>query len=114
MRKRLAIIFVLVLCGGALVAAPAQATISKFLTSTRLNGGENGFGGYWKKLSYVYGGSVGAAASCVGAREHPTYQVCGGEYQEVSTGYIGFSAQAYLHNHSTWTSYFNAYQQGEP
>lgn len=114
MRKRIAIIFALAVCCSAIVAVPAEATISKFLTSTKLNSGENGFGGYWTKLTYVYGGSVGAAASCVGPREHSEYQVCGGENQEVSTGYIGFSAQAYLHNHSGYTSYFNAYQQGEP
>lgn len=112
MRARLAVFLAIAACCALLAAAPAQAEIYKFMTNTGLGSGENHFGPTLNTLSYVWGGSVGAAASCVGVSGHPEYQVCGAEYQEVSTGYIGFLGTGYLHNHSTWYSYFNAWEQG--
>lgn len=112
MRKRLAVILILAACCAAAVAAPAQATTYQFMSTTGLGSGENHFGPSLSTLTSVWGGSVGAAASCVGVSGHPEYQVCGGEYQQVSTGYIGFSGTGYLHNHSTWYSYFNAWENG--
>jgi hypothetical protein len=98
--------------GGLFGAAAAQAEIYQFMNYTFLESGHNYFAPELYILTYVYGKSDGAAASCVGVSGHG-YQVCGGEGEEVTTQYVGFSGVGYMHDHSTWNSYFTAYVQGE-
>ncbi len=113
MRARLAVILTLVACFCGSFAATAQADeIIKFMSTTFLESGHNYFGPTFNTLAWVWGKSTGAAASCVGVSGHPEYQVCRGEYEEAKTEYIGFKGTSYLHNHSTWNSYFNAWAQG--
>jgi hypothetical protein len=53
MRARLAVFLAIAACCALLAAAPAQAEIYKFMTSTGLGSGENHFGPTLNTLSYV-------------------------------------------------------------
>jgi hypothetical protein len=114
MIKRLALMLTLAACFVGSGAVAAQAEIIQFMNYTFLESGHNYFGPEMKvRLSWVWGESTGAAASCVGPRGHPEYQVCRGEYEQAKTEYMGFAGTGYLHDHSTWNSYFKAWEQGE-
>jgi hypothetical protein len=113
MRRRVAILFALVACFAGTFAATAQADeIIEFMSHTFLAGGGNDFGPHFNNLSWVWGHSSGHAASCVGVSGHPEYQICRGENEGAKTEYIGFAGTSYLHNHSTYESYFYAWAQG--
>jgi hypothetical protein len=91
----------------------ANAESYQFMDHTFLETGGNFFsaGGYG--MEYVEGYSAGSAAACVGARGLPETQVCGGENQAVTSHFIGTNDETYLHNHSTYNSYFLAWNYCE-
>jgi hypothetical protein len=113
-KRRVTSLFAVICCLGAFAAPPASASeTEQFMNTTFLESGHNHFSSSWYQLFWVWGKSNGAAAACVGASGYPEYQVCRGEYEEAKTEYIGLKATGYLHNHSTWNSYFNAWARGE-
>lgn len=113
MKARIAIVAVVLAClAGSYAATASGSEIVEFMYYTKLGAGENYFGPHFNTLEWVWGHSTGVAASCVGVSGHPEYQICRGEGETAKTEYIGFAGTSYLHNHSTWTSYFDAWAQG--
>ncbi|HEX4435654.1 MAG TPA: hypothetical protein VH061_02560 [Solirubrobacteraceae bacterium] len=110
MRRRYIAALVAVLLGvGIFGASVAHAAYKhQFMAHTFLELGQNDFDESYYDMIDVEGGSTGVAASCVGV-SGTEHKVCGGEGEYISTGYLGFGGTGYLHNHSTWNSYFNAY-----
>lgn len=91
----------------ALGAASAFAySEEQFMNHTFLESGHNYFSAT-HLISLVWGESAGSAAACVGIQTLGNN--CGGEGQYVEYVHPGgdFNS-AYLHDHSTWNSYFYA------
>jgi len=103
----LAVVLALLVGSSAVAVSSASAySVETFMSHTYLESGQN----YFARLHYtfsVFGLSAGSAATCVGIQGYG--KTCGGEGQEVEYGVGGgVYATAYLHNHSTWNSYFYA------
>ena len=115
MNKRLlTVLLALLICMGVFGVASAQADYwHQFMNHTYLGTGANYFDAEYYDVIDVEGASTGAAAACVGM-SGTGRKVCGGEGEKVDTGYVGFGGTPYLHNHSTWNSYFNAFTHRGP
>ena len=78
----------------------------EFMNHTFLESGHNYFSPV-HTIYLVWGESAGSAAACVGIQTLGNN--CGGEGQYVEYGHPGGDYNsAYLHDHSTWNSYFYA------
>jgi hypothetical protein len=105
LRRGVALTAALLVCAATVGASSANAySVETFMDHTYLESGQN----YFAKLNYtfdVFGESAGSAATCVGIQGYG--KNCGGEGQPISYTLVGGAyASGYLHNHSTWNSYF--------
>jgi hypothetical protein len=86
--------------------ADAEIGYDQYMNATYLASGQNHFDGTHTENAWTEGGSTGSAAACVWLSG--VSQTCGGEGQWVSESLYNEHGTTYLHNHSTWNSYFNA------
>jgi hypothetical protein len=106
MRKRLIIALVALASCGAIAATPAAAV--EYANHVEVAGGGNHFGPY----VYFYAAETfpwGTAIACAGVRG--VGLSCAAKSGENAAIVLPFDVEAepYIHNHSTWTSYFNGY-----
>jgi hypothetical protein len=106
MRKRLIIALAALASCGAIAAAPAAAV--EYAHHVEVGGGGNHFGPYvyfYAAETYPYG----TAIACAGVRG--VGLSCAANSGETAAIILPFDVEAepYIHNHSTWTSYFNGY-----
>lgn len=89
------------------IVAPASAE-TLWLVEYPINSGENVF--YTAQyVDQTAGQSVGAAATCAGLRGVSGSDQCGAEGAKVWSSYVLQPHEGYIHNHSTWKSWFNAW-----
>lgn len=106
MRKRIAVLVATLACFGALGVTGAQAV--EYVNHVKVEGGANYFGPYVELYSaetYPYGTAIG----CAGVRGVGLN--CPTKSGEVAIIVLPFDVEAepYIHNHATFTSYFNGY-----
>ena len=106
MRKRLIAVLVALASCGAVVASPAGAV--EYDKHVEVGGGGNHFGPY----VYFYAAETypaGTAIGCAGVRGVGLN--CAAKSGEVASIVLPFDVEAepYIHNHSTFTSYFSGY-----
>src|ERR1700757_355117 len=106
MHKRLIAVLVTVVSCGAIAAAPAAAV--EYAHHVEVVGGGNHFGPYvyfYAAETFPYGTAIG----CAGVRGVGLN--CPSNSGETAVIVLPFDVEAepYIHNHSTWTSYFNGY-----
>ncbi|HEX3693541.1 MAG TPA: hypothetical protein VHU13_09375 [Solirubrobacteraceae bacterium] len=106
MRKRLIVALVAFASCGAIAATPAAAV--EYANHVEVGGGGNHFGPY----VYFYAAETfpwGTAIACAGVRGVGLN--CAAKSGETAVIVLPFDVEAepYIHNHSTWTSYFNGY-----
>lgn len=106
MRERLIIALAALASCAAIAAAPAAAV--EYAHHVEVGGGGNHFGPYvyfYAAETYPYGSAI----ACAGVRGVGLN--CASTSGEVAGIVLPFDVEAepYIHNHSTWTSYFNGY-----
>lgn len=106
MRKTLIAITVTLACCGSFGAAEAQAV--EYAKHVEVGGGGNHFGPY----VYLYAAETypfGTAIGCAGVRGAGLN--CAAKSGEIASIVLPFDVESepYIHNHSTWTSYFSGY-----
>ncbi len=103
---RFAAVGACVIGAATFAVSPAMAN-RQWLNSSPINSGESVFTHY--NTTRVYGKSVGSAAACAGMRG--IGDICGGEGQLVYSPISEIGDEGYLHDHSTWKSWFNAWSE---
>lgn len=106
MRKRLTAAILALACGCCFGVAQAQAV--EYAKHVEVVGGGNRFGPY----VYFFAAETfpfGSALPCAGVRGVGLN--CSTKEGEVATITLPFDVEAepYIHNHSTWTSYFSGF-----
>jgi hypothetical protein len=106
MRKRLTIALVALASLGAIAAAPAVAV--EYAYHVEVGSGGNHFGPYvyfYAAETYPFGSAIG----CAGVRG--VGLDCPSNSGEIASIVLPWDVEAepYIHNHSTWTSYFSGY-----
>jgi hypothetical protein len=106
MRKRLIAVLVAIAACGAVVAPTAGAV--EYANHVEVGGGGNRFGPYvyfYAAETYPFGTAIG----CAGVRSVGLN--CAAKSGEVAIIVLPFDVESepYIHNHSTWTSYFSGF-----
>lgn len=109
MRRATITVVLAVLALGALGVATAYATETEFMNHEELASGMNKFSSKYSALFDTRGHSSGHASACLGISGHPEFEVCGGEGAETQSLFWGLEGTGFLHNHSTFTSFFYAW-----
>jgi hypothetical protein len=105
--RRTVLVVAVVLGGVMAIVSPASAE-TLWLGGYPINSGENVFlTSPW--VDQTSGQSVGAAATCAGLRGISGSDRCGAEGAKVWSTYSLQPHEGYIHNHSTWKSWFNAW-----
>lgn len=106
MRSKLIVLIASLATVGAVVSSPAAAV--EYANHVEVGGGGNHFGPFvylFAAETFPYGTALG----CAGIRS--VGQDCATSVGETAIYEIPFDVESepYIHNHSTWTSYFNGY-----
>ena len=106
MRKRTTTLLAILVCFGAFGVAGAQAV--EYVNHQKVEGGANYFGPY-VTLYIAQTSPYGTAIGCAGVRGIGLN--CPANSGEIGSITLDFDVEAepYIHNHATFTSYFNGY-----
>lgn len=108
-RARLLVAITALVITGSTAAATAQSYTDFYASHKQLGSGQTyPDPNYHGRINYVGGGSTGQASTCIGIYQTSAFTTCGGSGEYLNSRYLGVSGRAAVHNHSTYTSYFNA------